>query len=363
MRKNHTLFTFIRWKDFLFSENIIFIGNWQHFQGPKEVTMNIFQFKTIMLAVGILLAVPQLHAQDWPMAQPITLIVPAAAGSTPDISSRKVAVFLGEHLKQSVVVDNKPGAAGTIAMQAVIRGRPDGYTLGFGNIVTMAINRSLIPKMGYDPDKDLLPVIALTTVPNILVVRNELPVKTLKELIALAKKNPGSLTMGSAGNGTTSHLGGELLKIDAQIDFRHIPYRGAQQAQLDVLGGRIDFMFDNVPSMLAAVRGGKVRAIAVTSKARLPALPNVATIDESGLPGFEVLAWGGIVAPAGTPKPIIERLNRELSDYLKLPATVAEAEQNGSVVIGGTPGNFGQLIRSETKKWAAVIRSADVKLD
>lgn len=329
--------------------------------------MNIFHNKVFLMRIALAatLALGPLtgSAADWPQAQSITLVVPAAAGSTPDVSARKIAVFVGEQLKQSIVVDNKPGAAGTIAMQAVIRGKPDGYTLGFGNIVTMSINRSLIPKMGYDPDKDLIPVAALTTVPNLLVVRNDLPVKTLKELIALAKTKPDGLTMGSGGNGTTSHLSGELLKDDAQIEFRHIPYKGAPQAQMDVIGGRVDFMFDNVPSMLSAISGGKLRAIAVTSKLRLPALPKVPTMEEAGLPGFEVLAWGGIVAPAGTPKPIIERLNRELNAYLNLPATRIEMEQNGSVPLGGTPERFGQLISSESKKWAAVIRKADVKLD
>ena len=325
--------------------------------------MNIFQYTPLLLALGITLGTQPSQAADWPAAQTITLIVPAAAGSTPDNTSRKIALFLGEQLKQTVVVDNKPGGAGTIAMQAVTRSKPDGYTLGFGNIVTMAINRSLIAKPGYDADKDLVPVAALTTVPNVLVVRNDLPIRTLKELIDYAKKNPGSMTMGSGGNGTTSHLSGELLKDEALIDFRHIPYKGAQQAQMDVLGGRIDFMFDNIPSMLAAVSSGKVRAIAVTSKTRLPVLPSVPTIDESGLPGFEVLAWGGIVVPAGTPKPIIERLNRELNAYLKLPATRAEAEQNGAVAIGGTPEKFGQLIGSEAKKWATVIRKANITVD
>lgn len=323
--------------------------------------MNIFQSKGLLLAMGMMLGMASSQASDWPAAKPITLIVPAAAGSTPDTSSRKVAMFLSEQLKQSVVVDNKPGAAGSIAMQAVTRSRPDGYTLGFGNIVTMAINRSLIIKPGYDADKDLLPIAAMTTVPNVLVVRNDLPVKTLKELIAYAKQNPDDLTMASGGNGTTSHLSGELLKSAAHIDFRHVPYRGAPQAQLDVSGGRVDFMFDNVTSMLPAVQSAKVRAIAVTSMTRLPALPDVPTMDEAGLPGFEVLAWGGLVAPAGTPKSVIERLNHEVNNYLKLPATLEEVEQNGSVVIGGKPEVFSQLISSEAKKWAEVIRKADIK--
>lgn len=303
------------------------------------------------------------QAAEWPAGKPVTLVVPAAAGSTPDQSSRKLALYLGEKLGTSVVIDNRPGAAGSIAMQTLIRSRPDGYTIGFGNIVTMAINRSLLARPGYDADKDLVPVCATTTIPNILAVSTRLPVHNVKELIDYARKNPGKLTMGSGGNGTTSHLSGEMLRDQAHIEFRHIPYRGAPQAQIDVIGGQVDFMFDNVPSIIAAVQGNKLRAIAVTSKARLPVLPNVPTMEESGLPGFEVNAWGGIVAPAGTPKQVVDRLNREINAYLQLPSTRKEAEQNGSVVVGGTPESFAQMIASESRKWADVIRKADIKLD
>ena len=199
-------------------------------------------------------------AADWPTAQPIKLIVPSAAGGTPDQTSRKLALYLQDKLKQSVIVENRPGAAGTIAMQAVATAAPDGYTLGFGNIVTMAINRGLIRKMPYDPDKDLVPVAVLTQVPNVLVVRPGLPATSVRELVTYAKSNPDSLTMGSGGNGTTSHLSGEILKEKADIKFNHIPYRGAPQAQTDLRGGHIDFMFDNLPSMLEAIQNNKVRA-------------------------------------------------------------------------------------------------------
>ncbi|MEN7527423.1 MULTISPECIES: tripartite tricarboxylate transporter substrate binding protein [unclassified Cupriavidus] len=312
---------------------------------------------------AVMLTAGAAQAADWPAGKPITLIVPAAAGSTPDQSSRKLAQYLGEKLGTSVVVDNRPGAAGSIAMQTLVRSKPDGYTIGFGNIVTMAINRSLLARPGYDADKDLVPVSATTTVPNILAVNAGLPIRSVKELIDYARKNPGKLTMGSGGNGTTSHLSGEMLRDQAHIDFRHIPYRGAPQAQIDVISGQVDFMFDNVPSILSAVQGNKLRAIAVTSKSRLPVLPNVPTMDESGLPGFEVNAWGGIVAPAGTPRPVVERLNREINAYLQLPATRKDAEQNGSVVVGGSPEAFAQMIAKESRKWGDLIRKANIKLD
>ena len=300
---------------------------------------------------------------DWPAGQSIKLIVPSAAGGTPDQTSRKLANYLQEKLKQSVIVENRPGAAGTIAMQAVATAKPDGYTLGFGNIVNMAINRGLIAKMPYDPDKDLAPVAVLSQVPNVLVVRQGLPITSVRDLVIYAKSHPGRLAMGSGGNGTTSHLSGEILRDKAGITFNHIPYRGAPQAQTDLIGGQIDFMFDNLPSMLNAIQSGKVRALAVTSKRRSALLPDVPTMEEAGMAGFEVVAWGGIVVPAGTPRPVIARLNREINNWLQAPATKAEMAQVGQVALGGTPEFFKTHIDSEVKKWGDLIRKAGVKLD
>lgn len=302
-------------------------------------------------------------AAEWPASQPIKLIVPSAAGGTPDQTSRKLANYLQEKLKQSVVVENRPGAAGTIAMQAVATAKPDGYTLGFGNIVTMAINRSLIAKMPYNPDKDLEPVAVLSQVPNVLVVRNGLPINSVRDLVIYAKSHPNRLAMGSGGNGTTSHLSGEILKDKAGLSYTHIPYRGAPHAQTDLVGGQIDFMFDNLPSMIAAIQSNKVRALAVTSKRRSALLPDVPTMEEAGIAGFEVVAWGGIVVPAGTPRPVIARLNREINNYLQAPATKAEMAQVGQVALGGTPEFFKTHIDSEVKKWGDLIRKAGVKLD
>lgn len=302
-------------------------------------------------------------AADWPTAQPIKLIVPSAAGGTPDQTSRKLAHYLQDKLKQSVIVENRPGAAGTIAMQAVAKAKPDGYTLGFGNIVTMAINRGLIAKMPYDPDKDLMPVAVLTLVPNVLVVRHGFPSASMRELITYAKSHPDRLNMGSGGNGTTSHLSGEILKEKAGISFNHIPYRGAPQAQTDLIGGQIDFMIDNLPSMLGAIQANKVRALAVTSKRRSALLPDVPTMEEAGIDGFEVEAWGGIVAPTGTPRPVILRLNLEINNWLQAPASKAEFAQVGQIPLGGTPEFFRTHIDSEAKKWGDLIRRVGVKLD
>lgn len=317
--------------------------------------------------IALLLAASTLSsnalAADWPTDQPIKLIVPSAAGGTPDQTSRKLALFLQDKLKQSVVVENRPGAAGTIAMQAVATAKPDGYTLGFGNIVTMAINRGLITKMPYDPDKDLAPVAVLTQVPNVLVVRQGLPITSVSELVAYAKSHPDRLAMGSGGNGTTSHLSGEILMDKAGISFMHIPYRGAPQAQTDLRGGQVDFMFDNLPSMVEAIKNNHVRALAVTSKRRSELLPNVPTMEEAGIAGFEVVAWGGIVVPAGTPQPVVLRLNREINNWLQAPASKAEFARVGQVPLGGTPEFFKAHIDSEVKKWGDLIRKAGVKLD
>ena len=319
--------------------------------------------RAAMAALALSALAQSAAAAEWPKDQPIKLIVPSAAGGTPDITSRKLAGFLQERLKQGIVVDNRPGAAGTIATQAVASAKGDGYTLGFGNIVTLAINRSLFAKLPYNPDKDLVPVVVLTQVPNVLVVRNSLPVHSVRDLIIQAKSHPGRMSMGSGGNGTSSHLSGELLREKAGIQFSHIPYRGAPQALNDLVGGQVDFMFDNITSMAGAIRAGQVRPLAVTSRKRTAALPDVPTMEEAGLPGFEVVAWGGIVAPAGTPRPIVERLNREINAWLQLPATQADFAQLGQVALGGTPEFFRAHIQAEAKKWGDVIRRAGVRLD
>ena len=325
--------------------------------------MSKFQARFVVLLLAAATLAGTVLAADWPATQPIKLIVPSSAGGTPDLTSRKLAYYLQDKLKQSVIVENRPGAAGTIAMQAVATAKPDGYTLGFGNIVTMAINRGLISKMPYNPDKDLVPVVVLSQVPNVLVVRQGLPITSVRELVIYAKSHPGRLAMGSGGNGTTSHLSGEILKEKAGISFSHIPYRGAPQAQSDLIGGQIDFMFDNLPSMVGAVQSGKVRPLAVTSKRRSALLPDVPTMEEAGIAGFEVVAWGGIVAPTGTPRPVILRLNREINNWLQAPATKAEFAQTGQVALGGSPEFFKTHIDSEAKKWGDVIRTAGVKLD
>lgn len=300
---------------------------------------------------------------DWPAGQPIKLIVPASAGSAPDFVSRKVAAFLTGRLGQAVVVDNKPGASGSIAMQALAASRADGYTLGYGNIATLAINPNLFSKLSYDAGRDFAPVIALTSIPNVLVVRADLPVNSLREFIAYAKSNPGRLAMASGGTGTTSHLCGELLKIKAGISYVHIPYQNSPQGVAELMGGTVDFMVENLSAVLGAVQSGKARALAITSKTRSLVLPGVPTMDEAGMPDFEVAAWGGFVAPAGSPKAVIERLNREINEFAAMSATKSEFAQFSASMIGGTPEAFAQLIADESKRWGATIRKNGIKLE
>lgn len=304
-----------------------------------------------------------LLAADWPHARPIRIVVPAGVGSSPDITSRKIASFLIDRLGQQIVVENKPGGSGSIAMQVVASANSDGYTLGFGNIVSMAINRALLPRLPYNPDKDLLPIVALSQVPNVLVVNKGLAAGSMREFIELAKSRPGKLAMGSGGNGTTSHLSGEILKEMTGINFLHVPYRSAPQALTDLLGGQVDFMFDNITSMANAARNGQVRPLAVTGSKRSALLPDVLTLQEAGLKRFEVVAWGGFVAPAGTPRAVIDRLNREINAWLQHPTTQAEFAQEGRVALGGSPEYFGTFIQSEVEKWAVVIKKIGVKID
>jgi tripartite-type tricarboxylate transporter receptor subunit TctC len=320
-------------------------------------------FVRALVACALISAQSAGWSADWPSGQPIKLIVPAAAGSAPDFVSRKVAVFLSERLKQSVFVENRPGASGAIGMHAIAASPPDGYTLGYGNIATLAINPSLFATLPYNAKTDFAPVIALTSIPNVLVVRADLPVDSARGLVAYANANPGKLSMASAGVGTTSHLGGELLKAGSGIAFTHVPYQNSPQGVSDLMGGSIDFMIENLSAVLGAIQSGKARALAITSASRSAVLPNVPTMEEAGFPGFEMSAWGGFVAPAATPKVVIERLNRELNEFAALPSTQKEFAQFSASLIGGTPDSFARLIAGESARWGDVIRKNGIKPD
>ena len=301
-------------------------------------------------------------AQPYP-TKPIRIVVPFPAGGTTDVLARAAAQKLTESLGQPVVVDNRPGAGGNIGAELVAKAAPDGYTLLMGTVGTHAINPSLYPKMPYDHVRDFVPIILVAGVPNVLVVNPSLPVNSVQELIAYAKANPGKLNFASSGNGTSIHLSAELFKTMAGVQMTHVPYKGSAPALQDLVGGQVQLMFDNLPSSLALIKASKLKALAVTSKVRAPALPDVPTMAESGLPGFEASSWFGLLAPAGTPQPAITKVNAEIAKWLATPEAKEKLIAQGANVAGGTPEDFAQHIAAETAKWQKVVKDSGAKID
>ncbi len=317
--------------------------------------------RALQIAAALIAAPGLARSAGWP-DRPLRLVVPSAAGGSPDAICRIVANELARPLGQSVVIDNKPGAGGSIGMQEIVRAQPDGYTLGYGNVGTLAINRSLYSKLPYDPDKQLAPVALLGYVNNALVVRHELGVNNVKELIALAKSKPGRLVMGSAGNGTTSHLGGELFKSLTGTFITHVPYRGSPQAIQDLIGGQIDLMFDNLSSIGPHIRNGRVKALAVSSRSRSPQYPELPPLADS-VPGYEMTAWGGIVAPAATPREIVTRLNAEINKVLAGPAVAEKLASLAFEPTMGPPERLSERALRETRMWADIIKRSGARVD
>jgi tripartite-type tricarboxylate transporter receptor subunit TctC len=317
-----------------------------------------------LLAITTLASASIARAQDvgnWP-SKPITFIVPYAPGGFADTRMRLIARKLGDVLNQTVVVENKAGAGGVIGTNLIAKAAPDGYTIGAGNLAPMAVNPTLMDKIPYQADKDLAPVILIENSPLVLSVNNSVPVKNLQELIDLAKKEPGKLTFGSSGVGGAHHLSGEMFREQAGIDLVHVPYKGGSPAAADLMGGHIAMMFEMGYSALPAIQSKKVHPIAVTSKARLAVLPDVPTMAEAGLPGFESYNWQGIVAPAGTPEPIIAKLNTELNKILQDAEVQRAIADSGSQAGGGSPEDFGKFIAAENQKWAEVIKKGNITL-
>lgn len=321
------------------------------------------------LAAG--LALPALllsfgaHAQtpDVYPSRGITIIVPFTAAGTTDILARLVGQKLGEKFDKSVVVENRPGAGGNIGTALVAKSAPDGYTLVMATIGTHAINSSLYKSMPYDAVRDFTPLTRVAMVPNVLVVNKDAPYNTVQELIAYGKANPGKLTFGSSGNGTTLHLSGELFKLRTGVPITHIPYKGSTPAIADLLGGQISMVFDNMPSVIQHIKAGRLKALAVTSSTRNAQLPDVPTIEESGVPNYEVWSWFGLLAPAGTPAAVIDRLNREIVAIIRQPDVNTRILELGSVPKPETSAEFGAFIRAETDKWARVVKEAGVAID
>ena len=300
-------------------------------------------------------------AQAFP-TKPVRLIVPSAAGGSTDTISRILGQKLTAALGQAVVVDNRAGAGGNIAAEIVAKSPPDGYTLliPYGGY---AINPTLYKKLSFDPVRDFEPVIQICSVTGILVVHPSLPVKTVRELIALAKARPGQLNFASAGSGTVIHLAGELFKTMANVDIVHVPYRGSGPALNDLLGGQVAMMFANMPGTIQHVRTGRLRVLAVNSARRSPLLPEVPTVAEAAVPGYEASTWFGVLAPAATPKEIVAKLNTEIARVLGTPEMAEYFSNEGAVAVGGPPAQFGVFIKTEIEKWGKVVRASGARVD
>ena len=314
------------------------------------------------VAVALLVAAASAGAQDYP-ARPIRILVPSTPGGSVDTLARMVGNNLSERWKQQVVVDNRAGAGGIIAGELTAKAAPDGYTLIMATIAAMVTNVSLAKKLPYDPVRDFAPITLVASQQIVLLVTPALPAKSIKELIALAKAKPGQLTFASAGSGSGGHLSGELLKLLAGIDLTHVTYKGISPAIVDVISGQVSMTFANIISGTPHVKSGKLRALAVTGAHRSPALPDMPTMVEAGVPGYESSTWYGLLSAKATPRPIIDKLNKEVVAIVNLPDIKSHLLAEGAEPVGNTPEQFGALIRAEIDKWGKVIHAAGLRAD
>jgi tripartite-type tricarboxylate transporter receptor subunit TctC len=298
-------------------------------------------------------------AQEYPN-RPITMVVTFAPGGSSDVLARAAAAALSSGLGQQVVVDNRPGAGGHIGAAVVAHAAPDGYTILFGTNGTLGIGPAIYTKLNYNPPRDLAPVGLLHTLPQLLIVNPSVPAKNLKELIDYARRNPGTLSFASSGMGAASHLAGELLKQQAKIDLVHIPYKGGGAAVADLISGRVSMMLETIPNALPLVRSGQMRAIGVTTKGRSALAPDIPSLAEAGLPDFDVSAWTGLFAPAGTSPAIIERLNAESRKIAGEQDYVAQIQAMGTDVASSSPDGFGKFVKDDVDRWSEVIRNAGI---
>jgi tripartite-type tricarboxylate transporter receptor subunit TctC len=319
------------------------------------------QSLTLALLGIVTLFAPTAFAQSSYPNKPINFIVPYGAGGGSDARSRQIAQKMSVILKQPIIVDNKPGAGGNIGTEFIARATPDGYTIGMGNFAPMAVNKTLFGNLRYDPETDLLPIILIEKGPLVLVVNPSSPFKSVKEIVEAAKAKPGVLTYSSGGIGGSHQLSAELFKQSAGIDMIHVPYKSGSAGLTDLMAGNVSMMFDQMYSAMPSIKGDKLRAIAITSKKRSPLLPNVPTFAEAGYPKVEVLNWQGLIAPKGTPKAIIDKLNAAANEALKDPQLRELMLSQGNEIGGGTPADFATLIKSESTKWSGVVKTANIK--
>jgi tripartite-type tricarboxylate transporter receptor subunit TctC len=305
---------------------------------------------------------PFSSAAEYP-ERPIRFIVPSAPGGSPDVLMRILTAEMAARLGVQIVVINKPAANFVLGTMEIVKAAPDGYTIGYGNIVSLAINYGLLPSVPYDVERDLTLVSNCVRVSNLLAVNNDVPVKTVQELIDYSRKNPGKLVMASGGNGTTGHLGGELFKAMTGASLLHVPYRGSPQAISDVMAGEAHVIFDNLTSISPYAKAGKVRPLAVSGARRSPLFPDLPTIAEAGVPGYQTVAWGGVIGPAKLPAPIVARLHAVIVASLHSPQVQKRYAELDTEADGSTPQAFLELARSERPRWADIIRRAGAKLD
>ena len=317
----------------------------------------------LCVSVSTVLIASSAHAQQNYPAKPIRLVVPYPAGGPLDTVARLLAQKVSESTKQPVIVDNKPGAGGNIGADAVAKSPADGHTVLMGAVATHAINPTLYASMPYDAARDFIAVTQVASTPNVLVVNPSVPAATVREFIPYAKANPGKLNFGSGSTGSAGHLAGELFKTMAGVEMTHVPYKGAAPAMNDLIGGQIQLMFDNLASSLAQVRAGRIRALAVTTAKRTPLAPDLPTIAESGLPGFDISTWFGIFVPAGTPREIVDRLHTEFTRALATPDLREKMLALGAEPVGNRPDEFAAYIRAEAEKYARVIKASGAKAD
>lgn len=315
---------------------------------------------SLLVAAGMVLLAPGIACSQAYPSRPLRLIVPSAPGGSPDINARELANELSKQVSQQVVVENRPGASGILGYELLARASPDGYTFAYiSNFI--ATNASLYAKLPYDFARDFQPVILYFSGLNVLTVSPSLPARSVKELIEQARANPGKLSFGSSGIGATPHLSMELFKSMTGTAIVHVPYKGTQQAVTDLIGGQIDILCDNLASLLPLVKSGRLRALAVTSLKRTAALPELPTLDEAGLPGYELTGWSGMAVPAGVPRDIVLRLNDEINTALASPTVLKGITSRGGTAMGGTPERFGEHVRRETERLGKLIRAVGIK--
>jgi tripartite-type tricarboxylate transporter receptor subunit TctC len=325
-------------------------------------TLSRWLIAPVSVALALLAWAAPATAEVWP-AKAVKLVVPFPPGGGTDLLARVMANRLSDTLKQPFIIENKPGAGGNIGVDLTAKAPADGYTLVMGQTSNLSINPTLYSNLPYDPVRDLAPVALVADSPVVMVVAANSPFGTLADVIAAARAKPADLTFASPGNGTVSHLVGELLQITANIKMLHVPYKGAAQALTDVMGGQVQLFLSSVPSALGQIKGGKLRAIAVTSKTRSPALPDVPTVAESGYPGFDATTWFGVLAPAKTPQGIIDKLNAEINAALKQPEVGEKIAFEGGAALGGTAAAFAAVLKADLVRWGEIVKASGAKVD